>query len=152
MAIKWTYDNKEQKYYATNFDWMELSGRGGASKGMLDYEVRVSIQRPTKNNTYPQINFIFRGKGFNVTQDYVKAIITKIKPNTTRIYFNFHNDMLAQGRALTKNGGSDNSNTVRFPLITKTEQDVAEYWVGFYNLLYDEKSGYYYIEAHNKEY
>lgn len=138
-------------------DWRNCAPQKNKRGGVAKYDVLVTIVRiktvkDEKDKTLwmnQGISFTFKNHGFDrITDHRGKYLrITRIEPNTQRIYFDFMIDDYNNrqiGRSLSKDEKDKCYRTI-FPFASEIEKKiVAGHWIGEYDLQYDGED--YYIE------
>ena len=137
--------------------WEDCTPKGAGGSKTPKYDVKVTIVKQTRKNADERLNrdvcFTFRNEGLKAVRDYRFGIISKIMPNTERIYFQLlPNTPIAQksGRTLTEQEDKL-SKRLSIPFKNVTQYDIVEnYWLGDYRLEWDDSEGYYYISPEGR--
>lgn len=118
------------------------------------YDVMLSLVKQSRSSDDNRLNFdisfTFRNKGYTATEGFGYGIISKILPNTERIYFQFLPDTSIAKKSGRKLSHHKSSKAIRLniPIMSVTAyQVVSGYWIGEYRIEYDDVEGYYYISV-----
>lgn len=132
--------------------WEDCTPKSSGGVKEPKYDVMVSLTKQTRASSDDRLNhdigFTFRNKGYRAVEDSGYGIISKILPNTERIYFQFLPDTSISKKVGRKLSILKDSKSKRLQVPVKsvtTYQVVSGYWLGEYRLEYDDAEGYYYI-------